>query len=284
MVKKLLCILLLLLVPVLALADALSELADTQVIDDAGLFTPSELADMAEIIDQVERDHQVDIVVLTTWDVPDDYSESMYRVRDYADNFYDNGGYGMGEDDSGMLILLDMNNRVMWLSTGGVMIDYITDSREEDILDAASFGLSVGDYGDAMIAALKETRSFMNKGRLEGTFRYDEVTGQRLSGMYNALTGAEAVLAGIAGVAAAAVFVLVVKSRYSLAGSTYSYDLETNAECELTRDNEQYLRQTVTRHARSSGNGGGSGGGRSGGSGVHRSSGGVSHGGGGRRF
>ncbi len=279
MVKKLLPILLaLLLLPAIALAD-------DQVIDKAGVFMSSEIWEMQEIIARIEEKHQVDMIVLTANDVPDDYSESMWKIRDYADTFYENGGYGMGPDFSGMLILLDMNNRAMWLSTGGMMIDYITDSREEDILDSAYQYLSWNGYGDGVIAALSRVEKLMDYGRREGSFRYDEATGQRLSGYYNVLTSDELILAGIAGGAAAIVLLLGVKGSYDLKGSTYSYDRAANSSIVMTRDEETFIRQFSTRTVRSTPSHGGSGGaGRSGGSGVHRSSSGRSHGGGGRRF
>ncbi|MGN0754436.1 MAG: TPM domain-containing protein [Aristaeellaceae bacterium] len=279
MVKKLLPVLLVLvLLPVIALA------ADGQVIDRANLFTGTEIAQMEAVIERIESKHQVDIVVLTTRDVPTDYSEDMWRVRDYADDFYDNGGYGMGKDNSGMLILLDMNNRVIWLSTGGVMIDYITDSREESIIDAGYDDLRRGNYGQAIIASLNQVSRYMDKGREEGTFRYDEVTGERLSGIYNALTSGEILVAAMAGLAVAGVIWMSVSGTYQLKGSTYSYDLDRNSALTLTKDTEHFVRQFSTRTPRSTGTGSGSGGHSSGGSGVHHSSGGVSHGGGGRRF
>ena len=280
MVKKLLSILIVLLVlPAIVLADE-------QVIDDAGLFTASEIRQMEETIARIERNHQVDMVVLTTYDVPDDYSDSMWRIRDYADDYYDRGGYGMGPDFSGMLILLDMNNRVIWLSTGGVMIDYITDRREEDILDRAYSYLSYGSYGSGINAALSRVEHYINKGREEGSFRYDEVTGERLSGYHNALTTGEIGVAALVGGGVALVIFLSISGSYSLKGSTYAYDRSANSAITFTRDDEMFVRQFTRRTPRSTGTHGSSGGGghRSGGSGVHRSSGGRSHGGGGRRF
>ena len=279
MVRKLLPVLLILLMlPVIALADV-------QVIDDAKLFNPNEVTQMIDTIARIERNHQVDIVVLTTNDVPTDYSEEMWRVRNYADDYYDNGNYGMGPDNSGMLILLDMHNRVMWLSTGGVMIEYINDSREEAILDDAYAYLSYSSYGSAMNAALDRVEYYMNKGREEGTFLYDEVTGERLSGIYNALTSGEMGIAGLAGGGLAMMIYLSVSGSYNLKGSTYAYDRNANTSVTLTKDDEEFVRQFSRRALRNTGSHGSSGGGgRSGGSGVHRSSGGVRHGGGGRRF
>lgn len=281
MVKKLMLLL------AIAMLFCSCALADVQVIDDAHLFSASEIESISDVIDRIERNHQMDMVVLTTTNTPTDYSESLYRVRDYADDFYDQGGYGMGEDFSGMLFLIDMNNRVMWISTGGVMIEYINDSREEAILDAAEMYVRNGMYGTAAQRAMEQTECFLIKGREEGTFLYDEATGKRLGGIYNALTSAEMGVGLIAGVIAAAIMLFSVKGSYSLSGSTYSYDLEGNSSVVLTQDEKRYLRQHVTRRARttSTSSGGRSGGsGFSGGSGVHRSSAGRSHGGGGRRF
>ena len=279
MVKKLWILLF-----VLLMAPAVS-MAEEQVIDRAGIFRDAETAEMIAVIERIEQEHQVDMVVLTTYDVPDDYSESMWRIRDYADDFYDNGGYGMGVDHSGMLILVDMNNRAVWLSTGGVMIDYITDAREESILDRAYEHLSYGGYGSGVCAALERVEYYMNKGRQEGSFRYDEATGQRLSGYYNTLTSGEMGLAALAGGGAALVIWMSISGSYHMRGSTYSYDRSTNSNIVLTRDDEAFVRQFSRRTLRNTGTQGSSGGGsRSGGSGVHRSSGGRSHGGGGRRF
>ena len=278
MVKKLMVTLLLLMLPLIALADV-------QVVDDAHLFTENEITRMNEIIAQVEKEHQIDLAVLSTYAVPDDYSESMYRVRNYADDYYDKGGFGMGEDFSGMLILMDMNNRVMWLSTGGVMIEYINDDREEVILDDAYAYLSKGKYGEAIIAALNRTSRYLDKGRAEGTFLYDEVTGKRLSGIHNALTDGEIGIAAVAGAGVALVYWMSINGSYNLTGSTYSYNKSANASVKLTKDDEVFVRQFVRKSLRStSSSGGSSGGSRSGGSGVHHSSSGRSHGGGGRRF
>ena len=272
-----------LLVLLVLMSPAALAFASTQIVDECDLFTASEEQTIIQVMERIERNHQMDMVVLTTSRVPYDPSESMYRIAEFADDYYDQGGYGLGPDNSGMLLLVDMNNRAMYLSTGGVMIEYINDSREEGILDAAWSYMPYGQYGRAVEAAMLQTERYLARGREEGTFLYDEVTGQRLSGIHNALTTAEMGIGLIVGIGAAAVFVSSVRGAYELRGSTYSYDRSANASIAFTRDEEHYLRQIVSRRARSQDSSSG-GGGRSGGSGVHRSSSGASHGGGGRRF
>lgn len=276
MVRKMLralCVLLILMLPACAAAEG-------RVFDEADLFSSAEISEMENKIAWIQQAYQVDVVVLTSYDAPYD------RSLDYADLYYENGGFGMGEDEAGLLYFIDMNNRVPTISTTGVMIDYITDSRLEDLLDAGYDELSDGEYGAAALAVLDRLEDFMHDGREEGSFRYDAQTGQRLSGLYNRLTLAEFAIAALIACVVAMLFVVTVQARYSLKGGAYRYDVEGNASRELIRDEETFLRQHVTRmvhHQNPPGGHGGSGGGR--GSAVHRSSSGGMHGGGsGRRF
>ncbi|MBE5804569.1 MAG: TPM domain-containing protein [Clostridiales bacterium] len=280
MVKRILCVLLLaLLLPCAALANAM-------VVDDADLFTVFEIADMEQIIQRIEAEYQMDIVVLTTYDVPATYNDRF--IQDYADIYYEQHGYGLGDDKAGLLYMIDMTNRSPCISTDGVMIDFITDDRLDTLLNVSNPHLAVGDYGKAAVALLNYLERFLAQGRLEGSFRYDAETGTRLSGLYNALTGTEMLIAVVAGLAVAGIMYATVSGRYNLKGSTYRYDRANNSSCDLTQNDETFLRESVSVIRHSTSNGGHSGGGgiSSGrGSSVHRSSSGRSHGGGvGRRF
>ena len=281
MVKRIVCLLLLaLLLPCVALANPM-------VTDDAGLFTASEIAAMEEIITRIEEEFQMDILILTTEDVP--RTSGDYLIQDYADTYYEKHNYGLGDDKAGFVYMIDMVNRAPCISTAGVMIDYITDSRLEELHDIGYSYLSSGWYGRACIAVLQQLESFLEEGRLEGSFRYDAETGKRLNGLYNALTEVELGAGLIAGIAAAIILFCSVSGRYSLKGSTYWYDRNANASCRFTAYEGSFIRQSVNVVRHSTGNGGrtGGGGGHSSGRGssVHRSSGGMSHGGSvGRRF
>lgn len=280
MVKRLGC-LFFCLVMVGGCALALAE--QPMVVDDAGLFTVEEVQRLEQLIQGIRTTYQMDAVVLTTRDTPRTSDDSV--LVDYADRYYEDHGYGLGEDRAGVLLMIDMNNRYFYLSTAGVMIDYLSDARIERILDDAFDAMENGTYGDAAEAALERVRKYLYSGIAEGSFRYDEATGQRLTGLYNRLTTTEALVALLAGAGVAAVLIASVIGRYSLAGSTYRYDRAALTSRKLRVDEAHFLRQSVTRVRRapppsSSDHGGGS----SGGSGVHTSSGGMSHGGGGRHF
>lgn len=142
------------------------------------------------------------------------------------------------------------------------------------------------EYGQSVIKVLKQTEKYLKQGRTSGQFRYDEVTGRRLTELYepeNMLTGMEILIAVIAGLAVMGIFIASVSGKYNLKGSTYSYDLNGLANVKLSRNDSHFVREHVTRVKHpdppSSSHGGSSHG-----SGTHVSSSGATHGGGGRSF
>ena len=284
MVRKSVCLLLLsLFVSLLALPAAADH---AWVIDDASLYSQSEIEQMETMIHQMVDQYKMDIGVLTTYDVPHSGGDDRVTV-DYADTYYENNGYGLGEDRAGVLMILDMTNRYNYLSTAGTMADYLNDHRIEEMLSSADDALYNGEYGRAMIAELTTLNQFLREGIEEGSFRYDVETGERLTGIYNKLTKSELFFAVICGASAALIMYLVVMRMYLLKGKTYHYSLgKENVRVNMQVDDEQFIRERVTRVpiVRSSGGGGGHGGGGGRGSGMHMSSGGMSHGGGGHHF
>lgn len=269
-IRMLCCMLLLILLPCAAMAGDM-------VVDDAGLFTSAEVDRIETLILRIREDYQMDVVVVTSRDVG--YNDSQR----FADQFYEDGGYGLGEDHAGLLYLIDMRNRIPYISTTGVMIDYITDSRLESLFDCSYDALAEGEYGRSTLQMLQRLEKFLKQGRQEGSFRYDAQTGQRLSGLYNTLTIPELLTALGCGAVVAAVMALIVLNRYSMKGGSFRCENAADASCRLTVDEETFLRQNVvrTRNAPPPDGGGHGGGGH--GSGVHTSSSGTVHGGGGGR-
>ena len=142
MLKRILCLAAaMLLLPCLALAGEM-------VVDDAGLFTQAEIRQMEEIITRIRDTYQMDAVVVTS------RAPGYNDTQDFADLYYERNGYGLGDDKAGLLYLIDMRNRVPCISTSGVMIDYITDSRLEELFDCSYDQLAAGQYGQSTITLL----------------------------------------------------------------------------------------------------------------------------------
>ena len=261
-----------------------------RVFDHAGLLTDAEIAMLEAEIASARTSMKMDLVVLTSEEAK--YTSSDTQAEKigmaFADDFYDQNGFGVGEDFSGLIYFIDMSNRMPIITTCGKMINYITDTRLEKILDDTWNHLSEGDFSGSVLSVVQNTVSFVKAGIPEGQFQYDTETGQITTPAYKVLTALEIVIA--AGVAAVAGIILYasVHGTYQLKGSTYQYAVRQNSNVVITGSQDEFLRTTVTRMPNprpptTLGGGTSFGGGRA--SGTHMSGGGRVHGGGGgRRF
>ncbi len=281
--RKLSLILFLALAAVFSLSSAGAE--DTRIFDRADLFTRGEEQSLAEEIARFQEETGMDFVIVTSDEKHGDASQQQV-----ADAFYDRGGFGLDEENSGILYYIDMYERWHYLSTTGKMIDYMTDERVASAIESCKGELSRGAYARAASRMISLVSGYVKKGIPEGQYRYDVVTGQRLTARHKALTSTEMLVCAAIAMAVGLGFVVVVRSRYKLKGETYRYDFRGNCRLEMTGREDTYLRTTTTRSRKPDPpqggggfQGGGFGGGGGGGSGVH-TSGGTSHGGGGGRF
>lgn len=264
---------------VLSCLWASAALADgDRVFDRAELFTASEVQELEQEIQAFQKETGMDFVIVTS---NESHKGSAQQI---ADAFYEQGGFGLDEEKSGILYYIDMDDRYHYLSTTGAMIDYMTDARIENAIDEVTRYLSAGAYAQGASQMISIVRQYVRAGIPEGQYRYDVVTGQRLTARHKALTKNEIILALVIGFAVCLIYVACVKSRYSLKGSTYHYSYQDNGSMKLTDQEDTYLRTTTTRVRKPDPpeNTGSHGGG--GGSGVHTSSSGTSHGGGGGHF
>lgn len=249
-----------------------------RVFDRAELFTASEVQELEQEIQAFQEETGMDFVIVTS---NESHKGSAQQI---ADAFYEQGGFGLDEEKSGILYYIDMDDRYHYLSTTGAMIDYMTDARIENAIDEVTRYLSAGAYAQGASQMISIVRQYIRDGIPEGQYRYDVVTGQRLTARHKALTKNEIILALVIGFAVCLIYVACVRSRYSLKGSTYHYSYQDNVAMKLTDQEDTYLRTTTTRVRKPDPpeNTGSHGGG--GGSGVHTSSSGTSHGGGGGHF
>ena len=93
------------------------------VVDDAKLLSQDEINELKVNIENFRENYNMDVVIVTSNDL------QGKTPRDYADDYYDYNGYGLGDNKSGLLLLIDMDDRKIWISTSGDAIEYFTDNR-----------------------------------------------------------------------------------------------------------------------------------------------------------
>lgn len=244
------------------------------VNDNAGLLSSDEISALEMQITDMREKTDWDIFAVTTYDAEGKTSTA------YADDFYDEC---TAEDSDGILVLIDMDNREIYISTCGEAILYLTDSRIERVLDEGFYYVSDEEYASCLSEMLSTAEYFYDSGIVQEQYNYDVETGAVSE--YRTLTWMEVVPVLFLAVGVGlAIYIIVVKS-YSMKGGRYDYPYMKYGKLDIVSQEDRFIRQHVT-HQRIQTNSGSRNGnsGSSGRSSIHRSSSGRSHGGGGRRF
>lgn len=258
------------------------------VFDMADLLTLEEEIELQDRISVMKDIWEMNFLVVTTDDV------NGKTTRNYADDFYD-ACFPETSQEDGMIYLIDMENREIYLSTSGIAIRYMTDERVDDALDAAFDEVADGNYYAAFVAFLDKSEDYINMGIPEDQYNYEEDTGNLdyydsfYDDMYQeekTITGTEVMIAVIAGLLVSIGTCAVIVGKYRLKFEDFHYDAYTDSDVKLYVNESRLINSFVThRRIPRNNNGGGS---RSSGGGsrstIHHSSSGRSHGGGGRKF
>lgn len=245
----------------------------TLVIDEANLMTEEEVLDLNEKALALSEEYNMDIVIVTT-----DYLEGK-TSREFADDYFDYKGYGRGDSYDGLLFLIDMENRIPYISTSGIAIRYLTDERLDNILDFAyDSGLGDGDFYRAALGFLQATEDYLQRGIPSDQYNEPEEIIKE-----NKLTLTDIIISILGGIGLGGGFVLTTRSQYKFRrkGNPYSYKSNSIVNFSNTEDrliNSFVTHRVIPKPQASSGS-------SSGRSTTHRSSSGRTHGGrGGRKF
>ena len=129
-----------------------------KVYDFASLLTLDEIETLQEKATSLADTYQMDIGIVTTEDT------KGASAMTYADNFYDENGFGYGIDKDGLLFLIDMDHRELYISTCGKGITYFTDLRISQMLDSIYYFASDGDYYGAATDFLDQVTLYLEAG------------------------------------------------------------------------------------------------------------------------
>lgn len=150
-----------------------------RVYDFANLLDDSFEENLQKNIEKAVESAKLDIVVLT---VDQMFGDSQ---QDMADSFYDRGGFGYEEDirnASGVLLLVDMENRQLYISTAGIAILYINDAVWDTILDDITEDATDGDYEKLCSEFVEDIVYYGNMAA--ATEEYKELQEEWYSGRY----------------------------------------------------------------------------------------------------
>lgn len=233
------------------------------VVDEADYLTAEEEADLKERLDGIRNAYSIDAAVVIVDTI------GSKSARDYADDYYDYNGYGVGADDDGLLLLISREPREYHITTHRRAVRIFNDSAVEALTAETEKKLRQNDYYGACIVfadMVYDIAGEYEKGREYGENYSSE--GMNVTPFLYAL-GISAVIAAIATVNA-------YKAMNTACAQSDADGYEKKGSFNLTRSNDIFLYSNVTKtKIESSSSGGGS---------THTSSSGRSHGGGGGRY
>lgn len=238
-----------------------------RLVDDAGLLSQEETYSLCGKLDSISEKRQLDVIVVTN------NSLDGKDIESYADDYYDYNGYGFGENDDGILLLLSMDTREWAMTTYGKAIDIFTDDIQNDISDSFLSYLSDGDYFGGFTRFADLCDSQIERYNESGGSRY---YGKEPFGWFMAIGGSLLIGLGVGLIVALALRSQLTSVKPQETATAYTKP----GSLKLTEKNDLYLYHTITRVARpKESSSSGSGSRSSGHSSTHVSSSGRSHGG-----
>ena len=142
-ISYLFIIMVLMCTPFLSASVKAEENHPPRLVDHSDLLSSSEEEWISDKLDEVSRKQNFDVVIVTV------DSLQGKSAMEYADDFYDYNGYGMGNHYDGVLLLVSMYERQWWISTYGYGITAITEAGIDYISQQFLSDLSNGDYARA---------------------------------------------------------------------------------------------------------------------------------------
>lgn len=251
------------------------------LVDQAGLLTADEKAEVLAQLNRIRSRYGMDVVIVTADDL------GGKDEQDYADDYYDENGYSR----DGILLLVDMDDRLWWISTCGEGMDALPEEEIEDAAGEFLPDLSDGNYKEAFLGYVsvceERIRTFLEDGGTDdGIYEddADDADGAETKEAAGFSVGAHLLVSVGIGFVLALIVVLIMRSQLKTVHfKDEAGDYIKEGSMQLTEKQDWFLYSNVTRTPRpkprdnSHDHFGGGGGG-------HVSSSGTTHGGGGGSF
>ncbi len=141
-----------------AILKTLAVLESEKIYDFADLLTSSEAEKLYQKISDYIETSNYDLVIVTI------NNNNKNSAEDYADDFFDYNNFGFGTRRDGILILIDMDNRKIWVSASGMAIKMYSDSRVDSIIDAGYYYLKSQEYYECLIKMIDKANDYFASG------------------------------------------------------------------------------------------------------------------------
>lgn len=212
-----------------------------RVADFADLLQDEEEAALADTLDEISGRQQADIVVVTV------DSLDGVTAMEYADDFYDDNGYGFGDGGDGILFLVSLEERDWYMSAKGSGITAFTDAGLEYISEQVMGDLSSGEYAAAFGTFARLCDDFLTQAASGEPYGANSLP----KGKFPAVFMLVLVLELAAAFAIALIVTGIMRQQLKSAGSGPAADSYVRGNSlRLTRETDLFLYRHVQRSER----------------------------------
>ncbi len=239
--------------------------ANEKIYDFAELLTEEEEKQLYDKVKEFIANTNLDLAIVTI------NSNVKDSTQEYADDFYDYNDFSI----DGLAFVIDMQNRIFYISTAGKAMLYYDDYRIEYILSALDQEMYNHEYFNACNTLISQLTEYYDSGFSDNADKYVIVGTQIYRKTPYLLLSIIAVVSATIGT-----LILALRNK-KVKLAINSNDYFDNKAFEITKDTKELISSNTSRvyiPPTDSGGGGSSGGG------FHSGSSGASHGGGGHRF
>lgn len=239
--------------------------ANEKIYDFAELLTEEEEKQLYDKVKEFIANTNLDLAIVT---INTNVKDS---TQEYADDFYDYNDFSI----DGLAFVIDMQNRIFYISTAGKAMLYYDDYRIEYILSALDQEMYNHEYFNACNTLISQLTEYYDSGFSDNADKYVIVGTQIYRKTPYLLLSIIAVVSATIGT-----LILALRNKKVKLASN-SNDYFDNKAFKITKDTKELISSNTSRvyiPPTDSGGGGSSGGG------FHSGSSGASHGGGGHRF
>lgn len=239
--------------------------ANEKIYDFAELLTEEEEKQLYDKVKEFIANTNLDFAIVT---INTNVKDS---TQEYADDFYDYNDFSI----DGLAFVIDMQNRIFYISTAGKAMLYYDDYRIEYILSALDQEMYNHEYFNACNTLISQLTEYYNHGFSDNADKYVVIGTQIYRKTPYLLLSIIAVVSATIGT-----LILALRNK-KIKLATNSNDYFDNKSFEITKDTKEFISSNTSRVYIPPAD---SGGGGSSSSGFHSGSSGASHGGGGHRF
>lgn len=241
---------------------------EEKIYDFADLYTDEEEKNLYSAVYDYTQRRNLDLVIVTI-------NDNFESTQEYADDFYDYNNFGYGSDRDGLLFLVDMENRYVYISaTGGAMTLY-PDNECDMITEQVYTYFSDQNYYDGTYQMIKTLDTYYEISYNDSNIDEYKYNTADVNYLYVFIFAIVCTIIGI---------VILIKRNDLVKVATTSEEYYDKGSKGVHRIKDVVIGHHVTKHAIEHDTGSSSHGGGFSGGGGHISSSGSSHTGGGHKF